>query len=77
MQAQRGAVEAIPVNEGVIRSTTFALAEAQTEVAIQQARVNGEIWSVLTPAQQEQVRKLQAERETRAGQRANRQPRAR
>jgi Spy/CpxP family protein refolding chaperone len=73
MQAQRAAVEAIPVNEGLIRSTTFALAEAQTEAAIQQARVNSDVWSVLTPEQQEQVRKVRAERETRLQQRVNRQ----
>jgi Spy/CpxP family protein refolding chaperone len=73
MQAQRAAADAIPVNEGAIRSTTFALAEAQTEAAIQQARINSEIWTVLTAAQQEQVRKLQADREVRAEQRGNRQ----
>ena len=72
-QAQRLAVEAIPVNEGQIRATTFALAEAQTEAAVQQARINGEIWSVLTEAQQEQIRKLQAERQARVEQRGTRQ----
>ncbi len=72
MQAQRKAVDAIPVNEGAIRSTTFALAEAQTEAAIQQARVNGEVWSVLTAAQLEQVKTLLAAGAARAEQRGNR-----
>lgn len=76
-QAQRIAVEAIPVNEGQIRATTFALAEAQTEAAVQQARINSEIWSVLTEAQQEQIRKLQAERQSRVAQRGTRQRQAR
>lgn len=65
MQAQRKAIQAIPLNEGEIRATTFALAEAQTEEAVQQARIQSEIWSVLTAAQQEDVRKRQAEREAR------------
>ncbi len=68
-QAQRKAVEAMPVNEGAIRATTFALAEAQTEAAVQQARMNAEVWSTLTAAQQDQVTKRQAEREARAAQR--------
>ena len=69
MDAQRKAVETQPVNEGLIRSTTQALTDAQTEMAIQQARMQGEIFTLLTPAQQEQAKKLQAERETRAQQR--------
>ena len=42
-------------------STTQALVEAQTELAIQQARMQSEIFALLTPAQQEQAKKLQAE----------------
>ena len=62
MDAQRKAVETIPVDEGLIRSTTQALADAQTEMAIQQARLRSEIFALLTPDQQAQARKLQAER---------------
>lgn len=65
IEVQRKAVETIPVDEGLIRSTTQALAEAQTEMAIQQARLQSEIFALLTPAQQDQARKLQAEREAR------------
>jgi periplasmic protein CpxP/Spy len=72
MEAQRKAVQTLPVNEGLIRSTTQALAEAQTEAAIQQARMQSEIFALLTPAQQEQARKLQAERETRLQQQRQR-----
>jgi Spy/CpxP family protein refolding chaperone len=68
MDAQRTAVEKIPVDEGLIRSTTQALVEAQTEMAIQQARLQSEIFALLTPAQQEQAQKLRAEREARFGQ---------
>ena len=68
MEAQRKAVETIPADEGAIRSTTQALVEAQTEMAIQQARLQGEIFALLTPDQQAQVKKLQAERNQRAQQ---------
>jgi Spy/CpxP family protein refolding chaperone len=72
MEAQRKAVETMPVDEGLIRSTTQALVEAQTEMAIQQARLQSEIFALLTPDQQAQARKLQAER---AQQRSRRQSR--
>ena len=65
MEAQRKAVGTIPVDEGLIRSTTQALVEAQTEMAIQQARLQGEIFALLTPDQQAQIKKLQAERSQR------------
>lgn len=62
LEAQRKAVETTPVNEGSIRSTTADLAEAQTNAAIVQAHVFSETWAVLTPAQQAQAKKLQADR---------------
>jgi Spy/CpxP family protein refolding chaperone len=72
MDAQRKAVETIPVDEGLIRSTTQALVEAQTEMAIQQARLQSEIFALLTPDQQAQAKKLQAERNQRAQQQGQR-----
>jgi Spy/CpxP family protein refolding chaperone len=72
MDAQRTAVDTMPVNEGLIRSTTQALVEAQTELAIQRARMQSEIFALLTPVQQEQLKKLRAERESRAEQRGGR-----
>ena len=80
MEAQRKAVDAVPFNEGLIRSTTQALVEAQTELAIQRARMQGEIFAFLTPEQQAQAKKLQADREARTQQRPrpeDRQPRQR
>lgn len=61
-EAQRKAVETIPVNESLIRSTTQELAAAQTEMAIQQARVRTDVFALLTPEQQEKAKKLQADR---------------
>ena len=72
IEAQRKAVETLPVDEWLIRSTTQALVEAQTEMAIQQARLQSEIFALLTPAQQDQARTLQAEREARVQQQRQR-----
>ena len=69
MEAQRKAVAAIPANEALIRSTTQDPVEAQTEVAIQQARLQTEIFGLLTPEQQAEAKKLQTERENRLQQR--------
>jgi periplasmic protein CpxP/Spy len=72
MEAQRTAVDTLPVNEGLIRSTTQSLVEAQTELAIQRARMQADIFTLLTPAQQEQLKKLRAERQAQAPQRGGR-----
>lgn len=61
-EKQRQAIETIPVNEGLITSATQDLAQAQVEMAIQEARLNAEVWSVLTPEQQAQATKLRAAR---------------
>jgi Spy/CpxP family protein refolding chaperone len=76
LQAQRKAVESVPLNEGLIRATTQELAAAQTDAAIHRARVFNEIWSVLTPEQQAQTTKLRAAREQRMQQRRDRQRRS-
>jgi Spy/CpxP family protein refolding chaperone len=65
MDGQRKAMETIPVDEGLIRSTTQALVEAQTEMAVQQARLRTEIFALLTPDQQAQAKKLQTDRNQR------------
>lgn len=62
MDARRAAVEASPVNEGAIRATTADLVAAETEVAILQAHLRADVLALLTPEQQDQVKKLQAER---------------
>jgi Spy/CpxP family protein refolding chaperone len=56
------------VNEGLIRSTTQELTEAQTDAAIAQAHVRAEILSILTAEQRSQLTKLQADRQARAEQ---------
>lgn len=61
--AHRKAVETLPVNEGLIRSTSQELAQVQADAAVEQARHRAEVWSILTSAQQGQVQKFQADRE--------------
>jgi protein CpxP len=70
--AQRAAVETAPVNESLIRSTSQALANATTEMALVRARVHTEVWSLLTPEQQEKAKQLKAERQARMKQRLER-----
>jgi Spy/CpxP family protein refolding chaperone len=66
---QRQAIETLPVNETLITSATQDMVQAQVEVAIQEARINADIWSVLTPEQQATATKLRAERKAQMEQR--------
>lgn len=68
-EKQRQAIETLPVNETLITSATQDMTAAQVEMAIQEARLNSEIWSVLTPEQQAQATKLRAERKAQMEQR--------
>jgi protein CpxP len=62
---QRQAIETLPVNETLITSATQDMTQTQVDVAIQEARLHAEVWSVLTPDQQAQATKLRAERKAR------------
>lgn len=66
---QRQAIGTLPVNETLITSATQDMTQAQVDVAIQQARLHADVWSVLTPEQQAQATKLRAERKARLEQR--------
>jgi periplasmic protein CpxP/Spy len=66
---QRQAIETIPVNETLITSATQDLTQAQVEMAIQEARLNADVWAVLTPEQQAKATKLRAERKAQMEQR--------
>jgi protein CpxP len=66
---QRQAIETVPVNETLITSATQDMTQAQVEVAIQEARINADIWSVLTAEQQATATKLRAERKAQMEQR--------
>jgi Spy/CpxP family protein refolding chaperone len=72
LDARRKATEALPVNEGAIRATTADLVAAETEVAILQAHLRAEVVALLTPEQQDQLKKVQAERAERLAERRDR-----
>lgn len=71
-RAQRDAVNTLPVNEGLIRSTSQALAEAQTGMALARARAHSEVWTLLTPEQQAKAKELRTQRENRMKERRER-----
>ena len=71
-QAQRVAIESVPVDEAKITSLTQDLTQPEVDVAIQTARLNAAIWGVLTDTQKAQLTKLRAERQSRPGDRRER-----
>ena len=68
-QTQRAAIESVPADEAKITSLTQDLTQAEVDVAIQSARLNTAVWSVLTEAQRAEVTKLRAERQAQGGER--------
>lgn len=64
-EARRQAVTAIPPDEARIRVAAQELAQAQVDVAVQQARLQSDIFALLTPEQQQRARQLRAERRNR------------
>ena len=73
-EAQQHAVETVPVNEGMIRSTTQSLAAAETDMALLRARIHSDVWTLLTPEQQAKAKEL---REQRAARQQHNQQRSR
>ena len=71
-QAHRSAVDKLPVDEGLIRSSSQALADAQAEMGVLRARVHSEIWTMLTPEQQKRAQELKAQRDARMKERQER-----
>ena len=70
--AQRTAIESVPADEAKITSLTQDLTQLEVDAAIQTARLNTAIWSVLTDAQKAELTKLRAERQARTGERRER-----
>jgi protein CpxP len=71
-EAQRAAVETSPVDEGQIRSASQALGTAHAAMALERAQIRSEILTILTPEQQEKLKQVQAERQTRMKERLDR-----
>jgi Spy/CpxP family protein refolding chaperone len=68
-QAQRAAIEQVPVNEDLIRSTSTAVAAADADMAVLRAKVHEQVFSLLTPEQQTKAKQLRADRAARRAQR--------
>lgn len=71
-EARRQAMETVPADETRIRAAMQELAQAQTEIAVHQAQLQGEIVALLTPEQKQEAAKLRAERDARLKQRQER-----
>lgn len=68
-EVRRQAIQTLPVDEGRIRAAMQELAAAEAELAVQQARLQSEIFALLTAEQQQRLQQLRAEREARLRQR--------
>ena len=76
MRAQRAAINAVPVNEAAVRQAATALAAVEADMAVDQARMHADIFSILTVEQQEKAKQLEAQGQARAQERRQRAPRA-
>jgi periplasmic protein CpxP/Spy len=68
--ARRKAVEAVPFNESLVRAAMSELASVEADVAVAEARLQADIYALLTADQQQRLQKLRADREARAKERA-------
>jgi len=74
MQAQRAAINAVPVNESAVRSAAANFAAVQADMAVDEARMHADIFGILTVEQQEKAKQLEAQAQTRAQERRQRAP---
>ena len=74
MQAQRAAINAVPVNEAAVRQASAALAAVQADAAVEQARLHADIFSILTVEPQERAKQLEAQARARGQERRQRAP---
>jgi len=72
-EARRKAVEAIPFNESQVRAAMKDVAEAEVDLAVAEARLQADIYALLSADQQQRLQKLRADREARAKERAQQQ----
>ena len=75
MQAQRAAINEVPVNEAAVRQAAAVLAAVEADMAVEQSRMHADIFNVLTVEQQEKAKQLEAQAQSRAQERRQRAPR--
>jgi periplasmic protein CpxP/Spy len=61
-RAQQAATEQVPMNEQQIRAAASEVAAVEADMAVLRARVHEQIYSVLTPDQQTQLKALKDQR---------------
>jgi periplasmic protein CpxP/Spy len=61
-QAQQAAVEQVPMNEQQVRAAATEVASVEADMAVLRARVHEQVYSVLTPDQQTQLKALKDQR---------------
>lgn len=73
-EAQKAAIDAMPVNEQAVRAAAAQVAAVEADTAVLRARVHEQVFSLLTPDQQAKAQALETQREQRRAQmRAERQ----
>jgi len=75
LEAQRVAIETIPVNEPLVRSAAQDLAVVQADMAVARARLHADIFAVLTVEQQAKAKQLEEQAQARLQERRQRAPR--
>ena len=71
-QAREAAMTATPFNEGQIRAAMQQLAVVESDLAVQQARLQADVRAILTPEQVQQLDARRAERDARMNERRER-----
>jgi len=71
--ARRKAVEVVPFNESQVRAAMKDLADVEADLAVAEARLQADVYGLLSADQQQRLVKLRADREARAKQRAQQQ----
>jgi protein CpxP len=61
-QAQQAAMEQVPMNEQQVRAAATAVASVEADMAVLRARVHEQVYSILTPDQQTQLKALKDQR---------------
>ena len=61
-QAQQAAMEQVPMNEQQVRAAATEVATVEADMAVLHARVHEQVYSILTPDQQTQLKALKDQR---------------
>jgi periplasmic protein CpxP/Spy len=71
--ARRKAVETVPFNERDVRAAMKDVTDIEADLAVAEARLQADIYNLLSSDQQQRLQKMRADREARAKQRETQQ----